>query len=233
MSAIIQNKPRIFGCKTNTPLSFLVCGQLISPSGFLHHRRSFDENVLIMVTEGTLYITANTVPFSLVPGQYIFLKAGEEHFGHRQSDGRLSYLWTHFRSDCGFETVNRKNDEYTYLLPETSHLSDSGRTALLFHQLMDMSLEEHLYTPNMSDYAMSLLLMELTQEYLHDRGSSDKLPLAVVSAREWIKNHYFLTFDIPELAEAVGYSEPLFIACDLIHFCSSVHPWDTCVCVAV
>lgn len=206
MSEIIQNKPRIFGCKTKAPLKFSVCGQLISPSGFVHNCRSFDENVLIMVTEGTLYITANNVPFSLVPGQYIFLKAGEEHFGHRPSEGRLSYLWAHFRSDCGFETVNDENGEYTYLLPEALALSDSGRTAQLFHQLMDMSLEEKLYTQNMSDYAMSLLLMEISQEYFRSKDSSDKLPSAVVSAREWIKNHYYLPFDVTELADDVGYS---------------------------
>ena len=206
MSDSLQNKPRIFGCKTNTPLSFSVCGQLISPSGFVHHRRCFDENVLIMMTEGTLYITANNVEYALVPGQYIFLKAGEEHFGHRPSEGRLSYLWAHFRSDCGFETVNDEKVEYTYLLPEIMALSDSGRTSLLFHQLMDMSLEEKQYTQNLSDYAMSLLLMELSQEYFRFRDSSDKLPSAVVSAREWIKNHYYLPFDVSELAKAVGYS---------------------------
>lgn len=206
MSDSLQNKPRIFGCKTNTPLSFSVCGQLISLSGFVHHRRCFDENVLIMMTEGTLYITANNVEYALVPGQYIFLKAGEEHFGHRPSEGRLSYLWAHFRSDCGFETVNDEKVEYTYLLPEIMALSDSGRTSLLFHQLMDMSLEEKQYTQNLSDYAMSLLLMELSQEYFRFRDSSDKLPSAVVSAREWIKNHYYLPFDVSELAKAVGYS---------------------------
>ena len=124
MSDSLQNKPRIFGCKTNTPLSFSVCGQLISPSGFVHHRRCFDENVLIMMTEGTLYITANNVEHALIPGQYIFLKAGEEHFGHRPSVGKLSYLWAHFRSDCGFETVNDEQVEYTYLLPEIMALSD-------------------------------------------------------------------------------------------------------------
>ncbi|MGN0600831.1 MAG: AraC family transcriptional regulator, partial [Oscillospiraceae bacterium] len=206
MSDSLQNKPRIFGCKTNEPLKFSVCGQLISPSGFVHHRRCFDENVLIMMTEGTLYITANNVEHALVPGQYIFLKAGEEHFGHRPSEGRLSYLWAHFRSDCGFETLNDENCEYTYLLPETLALSDSGRTAQLFHQLMDMSLEEKLYTQNMSDYAMSLLLMEISQEYFRYRDNFDKLPSAVVSAREWIKNHYYLPFDVTELAKSVGYS---------------------------
>lgn len=205
MSENISNKPRLLGCKTKAPLSFSVCGQLISPSGFLHHRRCFDENVLIMVTEGTLYITANNVPFSLVPGQYIFLKAGEEHFGHRPSEGKLSYLWAHFRSDCGFETADNDSGDYTYLLRETMTLSDTGRSAQLFHQLMDMSLEEKLYTRNMLDYAMSLLLMELSQEYLRNRAACEGLPSAVVSAREWIKNRYYLPFDVTELAAAVGY----------------------------
>lgn len=71
---------------------------------------------------------------------------------------------------------------------------------------MDMSLEEKLYTPKMSDYAMSLLLMEISQEYFRYRYSSDKMPSAVISAREWINNHYYLPFDVTELADAVGYS---------------------------
>lgn len=206
MQEITHTKPRIFGCKTDASLRFSVCGQLISPSGFVHHRRSFDENVLIMITEGTLYITANNVNFNLNPGQYIFLKAGEEHFGYRPSEGKLSYLWAHFGADCSFETITDDNGEYTYILPEISRLSDSGRTAQLFHQLMDMSLEEKLYTKNMSDYAVSLLLMELSQEYCRDREGSARLPDAVISAGEWIKNHYYQPFDVSTLAKAVGYS---------------------------
>ena len=206
MAEITQNNPGIFGCKTKSPLCFTVCGQLISPSGFLHHRRCFDENVLIVVTEGTLYITANNTPFSISPGQYLFLKAGEEHFGHLPSEERISYFWVHFRSDQKFERVDDENSDYTYLLPESSALSDSGRTAQLFHQLMDMSLDEKLYTKNMSDYAVSLLVMEISRQYFCSKENSANLPSAVISAREWIKNHYFLPVDVKELAHTIGYS---------------------------
>lgn len=206
MPEMIQTKTRIFGCRTYNPLKFSVCGQFMSPSGFVHHRRRFDENVLIIITEGTLYITANSVEYCLGAGQYIFLKAGEEHFGYRPSKGKVSYLWAHFQSDGSFEMVNGENEQYTYILPETSRLSDSGRAAQLFHQLMDLSLEENLYLQEMRDYAMSLLLMELSQEYCHNQDSSDKLPTAVVSAREWIKNHYYQSFDVAAIADAVGYS---------------------------
>ena len=203
MSEKIHN--RMLGCMTKAPLSFSVCGQLISPSGFLHHRRRFDENVLIMITEGTLYITADNAEHTLSAGQYILLPAGEEHFGHRPSDGRLSYLWTHFRSDCGFEEADDGSAEYTYLLPEASAVFSSGITAQLFHRLIDISLEEDNYTKTMSDYTLSLLLMELSQEHPRSRDSSLTLPPLVISAREWIRDHCYMPFDVSELADAIGY----------------------------
>lgn len=206
MSYISDTEPRLLGCKTKTPLSFSVCGQLISPSGFIHHRRRFDENVLIMVTEGSLYITANGTERTVSAGQYILLLAGEEHYGSRSAEGRLSYLWAHFHADCGFETADAGNTgEYTYLLPETAAFSSSGRTAQLFHQLMDMSLDENSYTRSMPDYAMSLLLMELSQEHFRN-GCTRELPPLVISAREWINNHYYLTFEVSQLADALGCS---------------------------
>ena len=202
----IKHELRLLGCKAGAPLSFTVCGQLISPSGFLHHRRRFDENVLLMLTEGTLYITANNTEHTLSAGQYILLAANEEHFGHQQSPGRLSYLWVHFRSDNGFEAADDScKDEYTYLLPETSAVFSSGITAQLFHRLIDMSLEEDHYTKTMADYTVSLLLMELSQDHFRNRDSSRTLPPLVISAREWIKDHCYLPFDVSELADALGY----------------------------
>ena len=184
-----HDMPRIFGCKTKEPLHFSVCGQFISPAGFLHQRRLFDVNVLIMITEGTLYINANGAEYAVGAGQYIFLKAGEEHFGYRPSEGKLSYLWTHFKSDMEFETVVEAEEEYTYLFPESARLADAGR----------------MYTKKMADYATSLLFMELSQEYFHTRDSVEKLPAAVVSATAWIKNHYYQPFEVAQLADAVGY----------------------------
>lgn len=207
--------PRLMCCREKT-LRFFACGQLISPAGFLHHRRRFEENVLIMITEGTLFITANGAPRVVSAGQYIMLPAGEEHYGAAPSQGRLSYLWAHFRGEfrecAGAASIanaacaDSDNAGFAYLLPETARLSDYGRTAQLFHQLMDLSLEERLYSQDMADYAVSLLMMELSQEYFISTQGEQRLPPAVASAREWIKNHCFRPFTLAELAEALGYS---------------------------
>lgn len=242
MAIAEQAHTRTFGCKTKAPLHYAVCGQLLSPAGFLHHRRNFAYHVLILVTEGTLFINANHVTHKVGAGQYIFLKAGEEHFGERPSEGKLSYLWVHFQADAPMEELRGKavpeqapaslqaavppqaptlpqaataglagvppraaEGAYMYQFPETGHLPDMGRTAQLFRQLMDVSFEEGAYMQNMSDYAMSLLLMEISRGYAQPAGAPDKLPEAVISAREWIKNHYYHPFEVSELAEILGY----------------------------
>ncbi len=202
---IHMNNTRPFSSKTTAPLIYDVCGQLISPSGFLHHRRTFEQNVLIMITEGVLHITANGVPYSLSKGQYIFLKAGEEHFGHMPSEGKLSYLWVHFKSDCGFE-ISTENSDCTYILPEHAETALSGRASRLFHQLIELSLEEKLFSRNMLDYTVSLLLMELSQEYIYGLNrKKDRLPAVIPAAVEWIKSNYRHPFTVTELAEKMGY----------------------------
>lgn len=45
---------RYFTLETHTPLAFSTCGQLVSRDSFLHHKRCFDQNVFILVTEGVL-----------------------------------------------------------------------------------------------------------------------------------------------------------------------------------
>ena len=201
---------RILGCKTGNPFVYDVCGQLISPGGFLHHWRRFEYHVLILVTEGTLYITTNEVPYTLGAGQYIFLKAGEEHFGHRSSDGKLSYLWVHFQADGAFEEVKQNEDalleKYAYAFPEQFRVTKSGRVAMLFQQLMELSLEEKLYSDSMLDYALSLLMMEMTQEYVQSSiHKTEEIPAVILQVMEWIKIHYHQPFAVTEVAEEVGY----------------------------
>lgn len=195
----------VFTCKTLFPLTYEVCGQLISPDGFLHHRRCFASYVLIMVTEGTLYITSEGRPYTLSAGHYILLKAGAEHFGHQASAGRLSYLWAHFSAEGSFD-AGLGGESAACMFPEYGAVSVSGRVSLLFHQLLDLSLEEKPFADNMPDYALSLLLMELSREYRQSlQTGSRQLPPVVVSVMEWIKANYYQPFTVSGLAGKFGY----------------------------
>ena len=49
---------------------FFTCGCLENDGGFLHIRRTLNCDVLIFVTEGTLFITMNDTDLAVCPGEY-------------------------------------------------------------------------------------------------------------------------------------------------------------------
>lgn len=203
---------RFFALNTEKPLSYDVCGQLISKDGFLHHRRTFEQNVFLLVLEGTLYITANNTEFTLSPHQFIFLRADEEHFGHLTSSGRLSYLWVHLRGDKPFDVLDTVpgasalNTSYPYCFPEYGEILSTSRVIPLFRQLLNLSLEEKLPAASMLDYALSMLLLELTREHLYTRKySTPDVPQTVLAVCEWIRSNYYRQFTVSELAARFGY----------------------------
>lgn len=196
-------------CEKNLP-EFFVCGNLISESGFVHCRRRFDCNVLIFVLEGTLPITQSEREFAVSEGQYVFLKAGEEHYGHRAAEGRLSYMWVHFGNDTGWETCGGDGavpERFSYLLPEYGTAENLQRVHLLFRQLLDYSRQEGLYRGELLSCSLSLLLMELTQEALdrEKKGKPSASPV-VFAAAEWIKSNCHRQLSVSEIAEAVHYN---------------------------
>lgn len=194
---------RTLCCKTERPLKYDICGQLISPDGFLHHRRSFEYNVLIAVTEGILHITSNDVPYSVAAGQYILLKAGELHFGHLPSADRLSYMWVHFSGEL---TPYEDNAEYPYIFPEHGNITRSEKISFLFHQLTELTLDENAISERMADLTLSLMLMELSREFLSSSTVNEKpLPQVVVSVAEWIRANYYKPFTVSFLANRFGY----------------------------
>lgn len=181
------------------PLEYSVCGQVISKDGFLHHRRTFEHHVLIFVTEGTLHISANGVTYDVKENQYIFLPAGEEHFGTTPSEGKLAYFWVHIVPD------EERLLTQTPLLEYTS-LTSPQRTIRLFRQLLELSMEKHDYCTEMLNYTLSLIIMELAREFAQTTQTARKeIPAAVSALCEWIKNNYYRPFSLAEPAKELGY----------------------------
>jgi len=201
------------------PLRYFSCGNLISKQEFLHHRRNFDMNVLIMVVEGTLYISMGGVNYELGPNQYIFLRANEEHYGYKPSTGKLSYLWVHFLPNDSITSVSDKtllkglsnprimNSHFDYyIMPEFGEIALTKRSPLLFNQLLDLSRQEMIYSNQIIDYALSLLVMELSQEFIemHHRIKNNISP-NILRIMEWIKANYYKTMSVADIANEFGY----------------------------
>ncbi len=211
---------RYFVSNAAHPLKYLSSGNLISKQNFLHQRRNIDTNVLIVVKEGTLYIAQNGVNYKIGPNQYIFLKANENHVGYRASSGKLSYLWVHFLINDEITTITDENyfndmsernredpKNKIYIIPEHGEIAITQRAPLLFNQLLDLSRQEIIYSDQMADYALSLLIMEISQEFIETHQNiRQNIPPNIVRIMEWIKANYYRMVTVTEIAQEFGYN---------------------------
>lgn len=212
---------RVFLSSAINTLNYNASGNLISKGGFLHHRRAFDLYVLIMVKEGILYISQNGVNYQVGKNQYILLNSQEEHYGYQESSGKLSYLWVHFSFDTPvtvyreikfvndhLEGILSDSNQSYYIIPEYGEISLTQRAPLLFNQLLDLSHHENLYSNQIIDYALSLLVMEISQEFIEvNHNIKNNIPPNIAKVMEWIKGNYFREITIKEIANEFGYNQ--------------------------
>ncbi len=198
------------------PLYFDVCGQLNSKKDFIHQRRCFGINVLIYLSAGTLYINSAGRDFELKPGQYIILRAGEEHFGTKPSEGELSYFWAHFIPNGGIksdedECGDHRKDECGNGISEYGELISSSLISVMIKRLLAMSTEENGGKGRMADYMMSLMLMEVSRQNLKraDELKSGINPV-IYSVCDWIKSNYSSNFRVSDIAARAGYQTDYF-----------------------
>lgn len=199
------------------PIGYELCGNLMSKDEFVHPRRNIDTYVLILVKEGTLFITQSGVEYEIEANQYLYLIAGEEHFGHRACEGKLSYLWVHFSLKGEYRIVHEdvfddifseiQEKKECYIMPEYGEISLTQRVPLLFNQLLDLSKQEQLYFTSMIDYALSLLMMEVSQEFFERRSKIDQhMPANIGRIMDWIKANYYKPLTVNEIANEFGYN---------------------------
>lgn len=203
---------RIF-YSTSAQLRFFSCGNFVSRETFTHQRRTLNCCVLILVTEGTLNITSGGKKYAVSKGEYILLPADEEHFGHAPSDGRLSYLWAHFKPIVPFEIYESGvTESFEIAIPEYGRVPNSRRE-MLFRQLLDFSRREDLYSEALPACSMALLLMELTQEHIDGvNGSRSSISPVIASAREWIKSNCHRQLSASDIAAEFHYNTEYFSA---------------------
>lgn len=196
---------KMFFC-AEAPLQYFNSGNLTSRDGFFHQKRTLNCNVLIFVAEGQLHITSDNVPYNVSKGEYVFLKADTEHYGHKRSEGNLSYFWLHFKTASPYNFFEETPpDVYSYIQPEYAAAANPQRVNMLFRQIIDFSRRE-LYTDNMVRYAVSLLLMEITQEYLDMTNGKVNVNRLIASVEEWINSNCHKQLSLAEIAEKFHYN---------------------------
>lgn len=196
-------------CSDDGRPEFYGCGNLSAPAGFVHQRRTMGCMVLIYVLAGELHISAGGRLHDVKSGEYILLRAGEEHFGTQPSSEDISYFWVHFK--CGewrgadAEELRQTTDE-EYIAAE--HAAErGGRLPQLFRQLLDLSLAPPPYREKLAACSLELLLTELSRECCAEiSSSSNEFSPLITSVRVWTAENCARRLTIAEIAAQFHYN---------------------------
>lgn len=206
------------------PVRYVSSGNLFNQNGFIHQRRTLDSFVFILVLQGTLHMNLNGSPHDIGPNQFLMLFPDQEHFGCKPSEGLLSYYWVHFYlDDLDYKyyhpaTIQRYFDFWNadpqssksldyYILAEHGSLSPDKRVNLLFVQLLDLARRENFNPSFRCHYALSLLLLEVSQESLaSETFLVEDIPSTIVQIIEWIRANYEQDLTVQGISDQFNYN---------------------------
>lgn len=77
------------------------CGLLAAAEPFYHMDRTAGFNVLIYVTDGTIYVTEDGTDYAVGEGELLFLKSGVHHYGRREIQKGTRWYYIHFCNGAG------------------------------------------------------------------------------------------------------------------------------------
>lgn len=204
------------------PAKFLSIGNLINENGFIHPERCLDSYEFISVTQGVLHLTVDSEDYHISPGAFLFLFPGQHHKSIQPASGAISFYWVHFYLTAP-DTLIRSETEPAallpfyeskdashpfYILPQTGVLSQNSRVNILFIQLLDLSKRLGSFALWQCSYAVSTLLLELTNEcFLTQslRWHHQSLPANIAAIMEWLQLNYDTTLTVAAIAEKFGY----------------------------
>ena len=203
------------------PLCHISSGQLLNSGGFIHPDRTIDTFVIIVCAKGELHIEQDGREFNIGENQFILLFPGVRHRGVNPSKRPLTYTWCHFQiQQNNYQLVGReavdsqihliRDSEIPaghYIIPETGALNHSERIHLIFRQLLDAA-ERKNYPEHYANYALSLLAMEISMDFL---SGYNMLPMNSASRNiaeiiEWIRINHSNNLSVTGVANQFSYT---------------------------
>jgi AraC-like DNA-binding protein len=192
-------------------------GKLMREKKFIHDRRRLDTFVFIICIKGKLHIVQDDIKYTLTENQYLILFADHEHYGFRESEGELLYYWCHFElpdndylilEEKEKGSIFEKDVSKLYILPEHGDITTNGRATMIFHQLLDIA-RNNCYSTKLTNCALSLLAMEITQEYVENNkpvNTEKEHNPNMEYVIEWVRINYNRNLTIKKIAKYFSYN---------------------------
>lgn len=159
------------------------CDILTASESFYHMDRTADFNVLIYVTDGTMYVTEEEQDYEIAAGEMLFLKSGLRHFGRYETLRGTRWFYAHFYlpdnhiiSENALLLPKKISsapasaiEENLYKLCDYFHSSDpmkSLRKNVLFYEiLLDIGLEQQPKNESVTDKICAYLDRQTDKDF--------------------------------------------------------------------
>lgn len=152
------------------PLEYILTGKFEASSpSWVHEDFPLIDYELIIITEGTLYLSYHGVEYTVKNGEYLLLPPlappGNRRRGFRPSP--CSFYWLHFTSSQ-IVTQSPLTDQHSLILPKQATLPNSEKALVLMKQLQDAVKTD--YRRVVLNYMTTVILCELHSQ-IHDNRS--------------------------------------------------------------
>ena len=205
-----------------SPLAFISAGKSLS---FTLPKSENNCFILFFCRGGKHKISAAHKKYTLSSQKFILLP---EKNGPIKAESRIPdspIFWTRFSFSeykclegemskafidlmCLPETVKKiaKNiPDDRLIMPESGSLGYETSIEILFSQLLSSVERESYFPPSYMNYTLSLIMMEIAQEYLSHYKKS-QTPTLIGDVEEWLRNHFEDNISMESAANHFGYN---------------------------
>jgi AraC-like DNA-binding protein len=214
---------------TVPPLPQLITvGHSLWKAGSQHFRRNFQVYDMLLVLQGTLFMTEDDVPYEIEAGQWLALEPGRTHFGHRPCEEDTEIYWVHYSHPIPAQRVASEMVHWTALLqagtdqdeqPAERMLVIPKRGALDVNPLIPVLQEmvelhrKPLVQNAFLELALSIRFLALLQQAVI--GSSKPTGSRIISDRAvaYLESRKFEPFRASELEDALHFDFDYITRC--------------------
>ena len=204
--------------KINVPVKYEYTGKFQAQSSDWKHNVAILNNYeLIVMTEGTLYLSYGGVDYTVTKGEYLFLPPLEPAAFRRGFKASYSsFYWLHFAVEHepvfnNMEAVNTEElkSEQKVLIPETGKLSHPDKIIVLMKQLQDFIRSS--YDALAADYMSTTILCELYHQAFQEKQSVMERHFSkrqvYFDIVDYIGRNTYDNLKVSDIADHFGYNE--------------------------
>lgn len=186
------------------PMKLVECGHFIADEKWTHTASTRKSDTEIMIgLSGSVPLVVGSERFNLTRGSILVNFPKETISGANPAQIPSEFIWVHVINRAPLQILNDFNKgiilEGNAMLPRFFRMAEPNRSIVLATQLLDIG--HHKGHLSSADYAASLLLTEISNDYVNQQSSSRNDESKVTQIKEWIRLNINKELTVRDIAE--------------------------------